>query len=181
MAATLGLPAAAGLEIARAASAPQWPSVIWLHGKECIGCTESLLRAYHPTHETLILDVVSLDYHETLSTGAGHQVEAYLRKIMQEQHGKHVLVTEGATPTRDGGVSCMVAGRPHLERVKEAAEGAAAIIAIGSCASSGGIQAAHPNPTGAVPMHEVLRGKTVIDIPAARPTPTISSPPSCIS
>lgn len=171
VAATLGLPAAAGLEIARAASAAQRPSVIWLHGQECTGCTESLLRAYHPTLETLILDVISLDYHETLSTGAGHQAEAYLRKIMQEQHGKYILVTEGATPTKDGGVYCMVAGRPHLERVKEAAEGAAAIIAIGSCASWGGIQAAAPNPTGAVPTHEILPGKTVINVPGCPPNP----------
>jgi hydrogenase small subunit len=171
VAATLGLPGAAGLEIARAASAPSRPSVIWLHGQECTGCTESLLRAYHPTLETLILDVISLDYHETLSTGAGHQAEAYLKKIMKEQHGKYVLVTEGATPTKDGGVYCMIAGRPHVERVREAAEGAAAIIAIGSCASYGGIQAADPNPTGAVPTHEVLAGKTVINVPGCPPNP----------
>ena len=171
VAATLGLPTAAGLEIARAASAPGRPSVIWLHGQECTGCTESLLRAYHPTLETLILDVISLDYHETLSTGAGHQAEAYLQKIMKEQHGKYVLVTEGATPTKDGGVYCMIAGRPHVERIKEAAEGAAAIIAIGSCASYGGIQAADPNPTGAVPTHEVLAGKTVINVPGCPPNP----------
>ncbi len=171
IAATMGLPMSVGLRIAEAAATKIRPPIIWLHGQECTGCTESLLRSYHPTLEALILDTISLDYHETLCVGAGKQAEAHKRKVMEEFHGKYVLVTEGGTPTKDGGIYCKVGGRPHVEHVREAAEGAAAIIAIGSCASWGGIQAAHPNPTGAKATHEVLPGKTVINIPGCPPNP----------
>ena len=171
IAATMGLSSAAGMRIAEAATAGQRPPVIWLHGQECTGCTESLLRSYHPTLESLIMDTISLDYHETLCVGAGHQAEAYKRKIMEENHGKYVLVTEGATPTKDGGIYCKVGNKTHMEHVREAAEGAAAIIAIGSCASWGGIQSADPNPTGAKPTFEIIPDKTVINIPGCPPNP----------
>ncbi len=171
VAASLGLPLGAGMRIAEAASDKLRPPVIWLHGQECTGCTETLLRSYHPTLEALILDTISLDYHETLCVGAGKQAEAHKRKIMEEFHGKYVLVTEGGTPTKDGGIYCKVGGKPHVEHVQEAAEGAAAIIAIGSCASWGGIQSADPNPTGAKATHEVLPGKTVVNIPGCPPNP----------
>ncbi len=171
VAVTLGLSSFTGLRIAQAATAPQRPPVIWLSAQECTGCTESLLRAYHPTLETLILDMISLDYHEALCSGAGHQAEAYKAKSMKENWGKYVLVVDGSIPTKDGGVYCMVAGKPILQAVKEAAEGAAAIISIGSCASWGGIPSSDPNPTGAKPVHAVLPGKTVINLPGCPPNP----------
>ncbi len=171
VAATLGLSSLMGIRIAEAATAAKRPPVIWLSAQECTGCTESLLRAYHPTLETLILDMISLDYHEALCSGAGHQAEAYKAKSMKENWGKFVLVVDGSIPTKDGGVYCMVAGKPILEAVREAAEGAAAIIGIGSCASWGGIPSSDPNPTQAKSVHEVLPGKTVINIPGCPPNP----------
>jgi len=171
IAATMGLSSSVGIRMAEAAASATRPPVIWLHGQECTGCTESLLRAQHPTIEALILDTISLDYHETLCAGAGHQAEAHKRAVMEQYAGKYVLVTEGATPTKDGGIYCKVAGRPYIEQVREAAEGAAAIIAIGSCAAWGGIQSADPNPTGARATHEVLEGRTVVNIPGCPPNP----------
>lgn len=172
IAATMGLSTAMGITMAEAATAAaKRPSVIWLHGQECTGCTESLLRSYHPTLEGLILEAISLDYHETLCAGAGHQAEAYKHRAMKENWGKYILITEGGVPTRDGGIYCKIGGKPYLEHVKEAAEGAAAIIAVGSCASWGGVQSASPNPTGAKATHEVLPGKTVINIPGCPPNP----------
>ncbi len=41
--------------------------VIWIGAQECTGCTESLLCSTHPTLENLILDTISLEYHEVLS------------------------------------------------------------------------------------------------------------------
>src|SRR5262245_54371671 len=41
------------------------PSVIWLHMQDCTGCTETLLRTSQPDLADLILNVISLDYHET--------------------------------------------------------------------------------------------------------------------
>ncbi len=171
VAATMGLSSAAGVSMAEAAAAPSRPPVIWLHGQECTGCTESLLRAYHPTLESLLLDVISLDYHDTLCVGAGKQALDYKHKIMEEHKGSYVLVTEGGTPTKDNGIHCMVAGKTQMEIVKDAAEGAAAIIAIGSCASWGGIQSADPNPTGAKGTFEIIPDKTVVNVPGCPPNP----------
>lgn len=171
VAATLGLSSTMGVRIAQAATAPARPPVIWLSAQECTGCTESLLRAYHPTLETLILDMISLDYHEALCVGAGHQAEAYRTKSMKENWGKFILVVDGAIPTKDGGVYCMVADKPILETVREAAEGAAAIVSIGSCASWGGVPSSSPNPTEAKAVHAVLAGKTVVNIPGCPPNP----------
>ena len=71
MATTLGLPQGADAAVAEAVATKKRPSVIWLHFQECTGCTESILRAEHPTLDKLILDVISLDYHETLFAAAG--------------------------------------------------------------------------------------------------------------
>ena len=95
-AAALGLPAATGVKWAEAAEAGLKPSVIWLHFQECTGCTESLLRTTHPTLDQLILDVISLDYHETLFAAAGHQIEAALHDAVAA--GGYVCVVEGAIP-----------------------------------------------------------------------------------
>jgi hydrogenase small subunit len=171
VAATLGLSPTMGVRIAEAATAAARPPVIWLSAQECTGCTESLLRANHPTIETLILGMISLDYHEALCAGAGHQAEGFRTKSMKANWGKYVLVVDGSIPTKDGGIYCMVGDRPILETVREAAEGAAAIISIGSCASWGGMPASDPNPTGAKPVHAVLPGKTVVNIPGCPPNP----------
>ena len=170
MASSMGLSTGLAPKIAEAITSPaKRPPVIWLHGQECTGCTETLLRPSHPTLEALILDVISLDYHETLNTGAGHQAEAALQQSMKDNAGKYVLVIEGAIPIKDKGIYCKIGGKTFLSMVEEAAAGAAAIIAIGSCAAWGGIPSAHPNPTGATSAPEVLKGKTVVTIPGRPP------------
>jgi hydrogenase small subunit len=180
MAATMGLPAGADAQIAQALVAKKRPSVIWLHFQECTGCTESMLRAEHPTLEKLILDIVSLDYHETLFAAAGHQVEAARKAAMEANKGKYVLVVEGAIPTRDGGVYCKIGGHTALDLVKECAKDAAAVIAIGSCASWGGmpstplsqpIKGLIDNPTGAKGVPEILAPTPVVTIPGCPPNP----------
>ena len=169
---TLGLEPVAGIRIAEAAaSAAHRPSVIWLHGQECTGPSESLLRAEHPRLERLILDMISLDYHETLAAAAGRQAEAAKHAAMEANRGKYLLVVEGSVPTRDGGVYCKIANKPILQHVQEAAEHALAIIAFGSCASWGGVQSAAPNPTGAKGIKDVLPGKNVVSIPGCPPNP----------
>ena len=51
------------------------PILIWLEFQDCAGNTESFLRASHPTVADLILDTISLNYHETLMAAAGSQAE----------------------------------------------------------------------------------------------------------
>ncbi|MBK6403788.1 MAG: hydrogenase small subunit [Holophagales bacterium] len=168
----VGIPFAAAEQMAEAAVAKKLkPSVIWLHFQECTGCTESLLRTSHPALSTLILDLVSLDYHETLLAGAGHQAEKCLEDAMKAHEGKYVLVIEGAIPLKDDGIYCKIGGRTALELANTVAAKAGAIIAIGSCASWGGIPSADPNPTGATGAPEVLKGKTVVTIPGCPANP----------
>ena len=170
-AAAVGLGPLAAERFLDAAARGQKPSVIWLQFQECTGCTESLLRTTHPGVDDLILDLISLDYHETLFAAAGHQAEAALESAMRANQGKYVCIVEGAIPTRDNGIYCMIGGRTALEIVNTVADKAGAIIAIGSCASWGGIPSADPNPTGAVGVHDVLKGKTVVNIPGCPANP----------
>jgi hydrogenase small subunit len=172
-AAAVGLPMSAAARLLEAAERGLKPSVIWLHFQECTGCTESLLRTSHPALAELILDLVSLDYHETLFAAAGKQAEQALQAAMKTNAGKYVLIVEGAIPTKDGGVYCQIGGRTALDIVKEVAADAGAIIAIGSCASWGGIPSTPPNPTGSVGAPEVLKGKTVITLPGCPANPYI--------
>jgi hydrogenase small subunit len=171
LAATMGLPSGADAQIAQAMAATKRPSVIWLHFQECTGCTESLLRAEHPTLEKLILDVISLDYHETLFVAAGHQAEAARKDAMKANKGAYVLVVEGAIPTKENGIYCKIGGQTALDMVKECAKDAAAVIAIGSCASWGGMPSTNPNPTGSSGVSDIITDKPVMTIPGCPPNP----------
>jgi len=170
-AAAVGLPAKVAEQWAEAAVLGKKPSVIWLHFQECTGCTESLLRTTHPALDELILDLISLDYHETLLVPSGKLAEECRKKAMADHAGKFVLIVEGAIPTKDGGIYCKIGGQTAIEMLNETADKAGAIIAIGSCASWGGIPSADPNPTGAVGAHEILKGKTVVSIPGCPANP----------
>jgi hydrogenase small subunit len=172
-AAAVGLTATQAARMVEAALAGLKPSVIWLHFQECTGCTESLLRTSHPGIAELILDLVSLDYHETLMAAAGRQAEAVLKAAMKQHAGKYICVVEGAIPTKDGGLYCKIGDRTALDIVREVAESAGALIAIGSCASWGGLPSAHPNPTGASGAPAVLQGKTVVTLPGCPANPYI--------
>ena len=61
LAATMGLSSKAGAEMTAALTEPKRPPVLWIGAQECTGCTESLLRATHPTVENLVLEMISLD------------------------------------------------------------------------------------------------------------------------
>ncbi len=173
VAATMGLSTSFAPKIAAAVTAPQRPPVIWLSGQECTGCVESLLRTNHPTIDTLIFDLISLEYSETLNAGSGHQAEHHRAMSIEANKGKFILVVDGAIPVKDGGVYCQIAGKPVLDILNETAPLAAAVIAIGSCAAWGGVAAASPNPTGATPVHKILEGKgiPVVNIPGCPPNP----------
>ncbi|MDA8432088.1 MAG: hydrogenase small subunit [Nitrospiraceae bacterium] len=173
IAAAMGLPLGMGAQIAEAVTNPKRPPVIWLSAQECTGCTESLLRTNHPTLEKLILELISLDYHETLNAGAGKQCEEALKKSMQENKGKYILVVDGSIPVKDGGIYCKIGGKTVLSLLEEQGSQAAAVIAIGSCSSWGGMPSAYPNPTGATPVHAIFKEKgiktPVVNIPGCPP------------
>jgi len=167
----MGLPVGAGARIAEAITSPKRPPVIWLSFQECTGCVESLLRSNHPTLEQLILDHISLDYSETLSAAAGHQAEQAKKQSIAGNRGRFILVVDGAVPTKDNGIYCKIAGKTALEILKETAPEAGAIVAMGSCASWGGIAASGSNPTGAKGIPELLGDRQIVTIPGCPPNP----------
>jgi len=171
MAASMGLPFSAANLIAETIKNPKRPAVIWLHFQECTGCTETLLRATHPTVDNLILDLISLDYSETLMAAAGHQAEAALHKSMKDNEGKFICVVEGSIPVNEKGIYCKIGGKTALDILNEVAPKAAAIVAIGSCASWGGVQSAAPNPTGATGVNKIIRDKPIITLPGCPASP----------
>ena len=167
--------AAMGLEatmvpkvVAALTQKPRLP-VIWLHGLECTCCSESFIRSSHPIAQDIVLNMISLDYDDTLQAAAGEQVEEIRKKIMKDYPGQYLLAVEGNAPTKDNGVYCTVGGDSFLNILKETAAGAKAVVAWGSCASNGCVQAANPNPTGATPVHKLISGKPVIKVPGCPP------------
>jgi hydrogenase small subunit len=167
MAAVLGLPASAGIAIAQAVETERKPILIWLEFQDCAGNTESFLRATHPTVADLILDSISLNYHETIMAAAGHQAEEALAQTIRENSGKYIALVEGSIPTGADGAYCTIGGRSALQIAREVCGAAAATIAVGTCAAFGGIPAAGPNPTGALSVADAVPGvKNLINMSA---------------
>jgi len=173
MASMMALPPGAATAIAEALIKAKRPSVIWLSFQECTGCTESLTRSHTPTLENLIFDMISLDYHHTLQAASGFGAEKSREDAMQEFFGKYLLVVDGAIPLHKDGVYSTIAGRTNLDLLQEASKGAAAIIAVGTCATFGGIPNAKPNPTGAVAVSDIIKDKPIVNISGCPPIPAV--------
>ncbi len=148
--------------VAAALQQVQRQPLIWLEFQDCAGCTESFLRSPHPTIAEIVLDLISLNYQETIMAAAGQQAEASKQATISA--GGYLLAVEGAIPTKDGGVGCCVSGRAATDLIQEAASRATAIIAVGSCASFGNIPAAYPNPTGAVGVRDLVARVPIINL-----------------
>jgi len=163
MTATLALPVTFAPKIASAIEDNRVP-VIWLEFQDCAGDSEALLRANQPTVAKLILDLISLEYHETIMAAAGHQAEEAKKQAMEKYKGKYIAVVEGAIPAGDGGVYCTVGGETALDIARRVCTNAAATIAVGSCATFGNIPAAAPNPTGAMGVQEAIPGLNIVNL-----------------
>jgi hydrogenase small subunit len=166
MTATLALPAHASSRIASALLTNPRPPVVWLEFQDCTGDTESFLRASQPGVDELLLDLLSLDYHETLMVPAGDMTAVSLNDTMTNFPGQYICVVEGSIPTAGGGIHCMIRGQTALSLAQEVCTNALATIAIGTCAWDGGLAAAIPNPTGAVGVRQAVPGlSTLINLP----------------
>jgi hydrogenase small subunit len=165
----LGLGQALIPRVADALQAVRRPSVVWLQLQECTGCVESALRTADPSIGDLLLDVVSLDYNHTLMAAAGDAAEAALQSAMADNYGEYILIVTGSVPLEENGIYLMIGGRTGREILEEAAAGAAAVIAVGACAHFGSVQAARPNPTGAVGVSQIVRDKPVVTIAGCPP------------
>ncbi len=155
-------------EVVSAFEKKEKPAVVWMHFQECTCCSESFIRASHPIVADALLDVLSLNYTETLMAASGFQAEKSLQDTIKNNKGKYIVLVEGAVPTKDGGVYCMIGGKTAESILQDVAKDAAAIVAWGSCASNGCVQAAKPNPTHATPIHKLV-DKPVINVPGCPP------------
>lgn len=169
----MALPPGMAPAIAEALGKARRPSVIWLSFQECTGCTESLTRSHNPTLENLILDAISLDYHHTLQAAAGSAAEEAREHAMAEFKDQYLLIVDGSIPLKHNGVYSTIAGMTNLQMLEETARHAAAIVAVGTCAAFGGIPHAKPNPTGAVPVTEIIKDKPIINVPGCPPIPVV--------
>ncbi len=169
--AALGLSSSFVPKVAEVFAAPkQRPPVIWLHFAECTGCSEAFLRSAYPFVDELVLEILSVEYHETIMAAAGHQAEEQLHKAAEKYKGKFICVVEGAIATKFDGGYGKVAGRTFLEIAKDICPKAAAVICLGSCSSFGGLPAAKPNPGGYKSVADALGIKT-LNIPGCPPNP----------
>jgi hydrogenase small subunit len=163
MASALAMPRSMTDTIAKALEAPKRTPVVWLEFQDCAGCTESLLRASRPTAAEIVLDILSVDYHETIMAASGYQAEEAKQATIDA--GGYILVVEGSIPRAEDGIYCTIGGRTALDLLEEAASNALAIIAVGHCAAFGGIPRVDPNPTDAVGVWDLVTDKPVLNMP----------------
>lgn len=156
VAAVMGMEASFAKQVAAALTDPRRPSVVYFHFAECTGCTMAVVRTVNPYIDELILDTISLDYHKTLMAAAGHPAKDALEQAVTSPHG-FIAVVEGAIPVKDNGIYGKVGGHTMLEMAQKYLPKAQAVIAIGTCATFGGVQAAKPNPTEAMGVNELMK------------------------
>ena len=165
MAAALALPAAYAPRIAAALTvAPRLP-VIWIRGQGCGGNTEALLRAADPSVATLLLETLSMEYHEAFLASAGDSPDLALTAAMDRYPNGYLAVVEGAVPTGADGAYCLVGGRPVRDVVREVSDGALATLAVGSCAFDGGAAGASGGQTGAEGIRSLVGNGQLITLP----------------
>lgn len=162
------------------AGTDQMPTVIWLEGSGCSGCTISLTNLIGDASDggptdvaDLLTNYINLSFGKTIMTAAGDLAVSNLRAA--QDSGNYILIVEGGIPTAYDGMACTVfseSGRDVTmqEAVSELASTANAVVCIGACACYGGIPAAGPNPGGVVTISE-LTGIDTINIPGCPPHP----------
>lgn len=172
--------------------------VFWLAGMSCDGCTIAVAGATNPGIEGLLNGIVPtmpkvILHHPVLSVEAGAD---FVQSFDDAWKGKlgdpYVVVFEGSVPDeriahRLGGYWCAMGVEtiadqegshpvPTATWLERLAPGAAATIAIGTCATWGGIPSADGNPTNAMSLMDFLGkdyrsafGLPVVNIPGCAP------------
>ena len=171
--ATLMLPPMFAPLVAEATELMNRVPVIWIELQDCAGNTEALLRSSAPTVDDLLFDVLSLEFHHALMACAGNDAEHQLDDAVEHFKGKYLLFVEGSIPTAMNGNYGTIgpSGETFQEHLARLSKDAAAVVAVGTCATFGGVPAASPNPTGAVGVMDLVKGKPIVNIPACPANP----------
>ena len=148
--------------------------IIWMtSGLGCDGDSVSVTAAMQPSIEDVLLDAIpGLPhvhlYNPVLSYENGDELMKYWYMAEQGQLEPFVLVVEGSIPNEDlnknnGGYwagmgTDKATGQPITTNawIDRLAPKATAVVAIGTCATYGGIHAMAGNPTGAMGMADYL-------------------------
>ena len=166
MTAALALPPRYAPRIVQALEQTRRPALVWLEFQDCAGNTESALRASHPSFADIVLDLLSWNYHETVMAPSGTAAEQSLQDTIAQERGQYLAVVEGSIPLAQNGVYCTVGGRTAIDLARKVCQDAYATIAVGTCASFGGIPAAAGGVTGAVGVSEAVPGLRLINLSA---------------
>lgn len=154
--------------------------VIWIQAQSCSGCSVSLLNKMDPSIVSVITEYISLNYHQTLMGGTGHAATIVLEEAVKKNRKDFVLIVEGSIPTKDykyctiGEMDGRLIGA--REWIEKLGANAKALVSVGTCAAYGGIPAGEMrdgsgNPTGAISLAQLMKGKTVLNIPGCPPHP----------
>ena len=169
-AAALGLGPGELLTLRQALADPSAPSVVWIHGSSCTGCSVSFLnrisdKVGEPATVTNVLtDAINLVYHPTIMALAGEGAGAALKQVYEQ--GNYVLVVEGGVPLAFDGACCIAYSFngedvTFKDAVLKYASRASHVVCAGTCASFGGIPRSGQNPTQVVSVSELLGQATV--------------------
>ena len=159
--------------------------VVWLQGGACSGCAVSLLNSLSPNATSLVLRELtpgkhlSLRFLMTVMAGQGSQAVEILADEAVRNKGGYVLVMEGTLQL--GGELFATLGEadgtetPIHAHAADLARGAQAVVAMGTCASFGGIPGAEGNLTGAASIETLLQREGIdvplVNIPGCPPHP----------
>jgi hydrogenase small subunit len=166
MTGALALPARYTTQIVKALEQTRRPALVWLEFQDCAGNSESALRAGHPSFADIVLDLLSWNYHETVMAPSGKAAEKSLHDTVTMDRGNYIAVVEGSIPLANNGVYCTIGGRSAIDIAQEVCTNAYATIAVGTCASFGGIPAAAGGVTGAVGVSQAIPGLRLINLSA---------------
>jgi len=170
----LGLSASTLMKVENVLANSAAPTVVWIAGSACTGCTMSLLNSvFYTTVDDLLLNRINLAYLDTAMATAGAYVDGIQApgqsnalKVAQDIYAgaattpNYVLVVEGAIPTAkpagtlaEAGDYCRIGDltgtgkESMLENVRLLASRAIAVLAVGTCSSFGGIPGARGSVT----------------------------------
>lgn len=156
------------LAVEKAASG-QHPTV-WMTGGSCTGCSESVVQSVDPGIAEIVLEILSMNYHETVMMAMGHDADRALFETADAHEGEFFLLYEGSVMEGWDGKALTIAGMTSTEQLEIVAPKAAAVVSVGSCAVDGGWVKANPNPAQATGVSEYLKRKgiqtPVINLPS---------------
>jgi hydrogenase small subunit len=132
------------------------PPVIWLQGAGCDGCAVSFLNSIHyAAADDLLVNTLDVKFQSNVMAAAGDLAVSAAQAAGAEPG--YILIVEGAIPVGAEGRYCTIWPEMTMHAGLQAfAPNAAFIIALGACASYGGVTGGAPNPTEARGVGEIL-------------------------